>query len=233
MISYLKTTILFLCASCFLAAHEPDAENNYADSFKDKIHVMCAGHHHLQPDELKKICNQFPEHFDDILDLQENPPEFRSDRYIRALSALVKNSDTLTREQKHLFYRRSYEQALKARKKEIEEESVLRFLVKWTDFLSREELKMIAETTTDEPLKKYIEDTVLKNEPPLKRGDIHLEKKSITPSEKSSGLKYDEVSSAEDDHQKGSKWIYYVVGGLLLTVIGGFLFARKGKPYKL
>jgi hypothetical protein len=139
-----------------------DSENDHPSyySFKDRIHGLCAGHHHKDDIELKEISNHFSEHFSDILELQSEPPELRTERYTTSLTALVILSDTLTKDQKHHFYRRSYDQAVEARKNGDEWKWLLGMLVERTDALSLPELQDLMRNTTHEPMKPLIEKAI-------------------------------------------------------------------------
>ncbi len=107
--------------------------------------------------ELKEVCNHFSEHFSDILELQSKPPDFRPERYIENLTSLVILSDTLTKDQKHNFYRRSYDQALEAGKTGDEWKWLLGMLVERTYALSLPELQDLMKNTTHEPMKPLIQ----------------------------------------------------------------------------
>ena len=148
-----------ILSSLFLSAalsfgDDPNHESIYP--FKERIHGMCAGHHHLSTSELKEICNQFPEYYDDILQLQATPPDARPERYLRSLTAFVILSDTLSEKQKHTFYRNSYNKAIEAGKEDGEWKWLLGLLVKKTNALSRAELETLMAETSYEPMKPLI-----------------------------------------------------------------------------
>lgn len=152
--------VFLLSLSSIIIAHDSPQDHPIHYTFKDRIHSMCSGHYHLGDSELKEICNHFPDHFNDILELQANPPKFRTERYIQKMSVLVIFSDTLTAKQKHDFHRRSYKMALEARKNGDEWKWLLGLLVEKTDALSLPELQDLINNTKHEPLKPLVQNAI-------------------------------------------------------------------------
>lgn len=160
-----KLVICIILTVVPVLGHESDVDHPPIYNFKRKVFGMCAGHHHESLVELKKICNHMSEHFYEILDLQINPPQLNppvvtEEKYLMALTGLVIYSDTLTKEQKSLFYRRSYERAIKVGKEGIEWKWLLGFLVEKTDFLTLSELDDLMRSTTHEPMKPLIKQAI-------------------------------------------------------------------------
>jgi hypothetical protein len=152
----IRSIFLLILFIGIASGHKSENDHHSAYSFKEKIHEMCAGHHHLDDIELKEICNHFSEHFSDIQELQAELPEFMPEIYITKLTSLVIFSDTLTKDQKHNFCRRSYDQALEAGKNGDEWKWLLGLLVEQTDTLSLPELQDLMRNTTHEPMKPLI-----------------------------------------------------------------------------
>ena len=156
----MRNFLLFALQCCSVGTvlgHDSVAGHHESHSFKDMIHEMCAGHHHRDSDELKEICNRFPAHFSGLLELQSQPPESRPERYLTRLVGLIYLSETLTGEQKHKFYRRSYGQAIEARKQGFEWNWLLGFLVEHTDALTLPELEELMSETSHDAMKPLIE----------------------------------------------------------------------------
>jgi hypothetical protein len=205
--------------------HESGSDHHFSYSFKDMVHGMCAGHHHKDDVELKEICNHFSEHFSDILELQSEPPELRTERYITSLTALVIFSDTLTKDQKHHFYRRSYEQAVEARRNGDEWKWLLGMLVERTDALSLPELQDLLENTTHEPMKPLIQKAIDR----LQRSSKIRSRPPEQESNKRVGLKdgvEEEQFSLEEEHNR-LPWI--IAGVVLLGTLVLLLKALKGR----
>lgn len=194
-------------------------------SFKERIHSMTHGHHHLSADKVKEICNQFPENFEEILDLQANPPKFRAERYVRNLTALVINSDTLTREQKHAFYRRSYEQAIQPKQDGAEWKGLLGVLVRRTDALSLDELEELLKKTSHEPLKPLIQKAIERKK---SKKNLNARRKLTSSNLLNQTSESQEEIAAEATKPNFPSWLYWILG---LMILGGLLFLwndRKG-----
>ncbi|MEN8737567.1 MAG: hypothetical protein ABF337_09975 [Akkermansiaceae bacterium] len=181
MLLFSKLIVLFTILTLSFA-HEPNGEKTLDNAFRQKIHSMCAGHHHLNHAELEQITNLFAENFQVILTLQENLPNIRPERYLCELTGLVSLSNTLSKDQKYLFYRRSYDRAIEARKVDEEWKDVLGVLVERTNALSLDELNELMITTQHEPLKPLITKAISRKkiiEEKEKLKEKRLSKKSL------------------------------------------------------
>lgn len=199
----------------FAFGNDSDNDDDFSYSFKDKIHSMVSGHHHLDDIELQEICNRFPDYFSDILELQSEPPDFQTERYITNLTSLVIFSDTLTKDQKQTFYRRSYQQALEAREKGDEWKWLLGILVERTDALTFHELEDLMSNTTHEPMKPLIENAIDRME---RRSRIRTR-----PSEQESSeqlalqTKVEKNQASNDKRYEHLPWI--IAGAVFLGII--------------
>lgn len=212
--------LIFLCLSLVVGialGHDTDIDPRINYSFKDRIHSMCVGHYHLSDAELKEICNHMPEHYSEIVALQSNPPTTRPERYIRKLTVLVIFSDTLSKEQKQQFYRRSYNQALAARKNGAEWHGLLGLLIEGTDCITLPELRYLLKTTTYEPLKPLIEKAIdrLENSTSIREG----------PEQQESNLQPDKTnlpSAKNHTAQNFYHGLFWLILGILLLGLIGF-----------
>jgi hypothetical protein len=194
-------------------------------TFKERIHGMCAGHHHLDDIELKNICNHFPEHFSEILELQTNAPDLRTENYITKLTSLVIFSDTLTNDQKHDFCRRSCNMALEARKNGNEWKWLLGILVERTDALSLPELQDLMRTTKHEPLKPLIEKAIERKQRKSNTRDRPASQESRMQSSVHEPEEHQQSSSVE--HYNRLKW--FLAGLTLLGIMVYYLKSFKAK----
>lgn len=211
-------SLLFLLISIGFG-HNSDNDHPSHFSFKDSIHGMCAGHHHLDEIELKKICNHFSEHFSDILELQSNPPEFMKEIYITKLTSFVILSDTLTKDQKDNFYRRSYDQALEAGKTGDEWRWLLGMLVERTDALTLPELQDLMKNTTHEPMKPLIEKAIDRFQRSSTIRSRPSERESDQPVDLKDGVQ--EEQSSPDEKSNRIPWIIagIVLSGILMLLL--------------
>lgn len=172
--------------------------------------------------ELKEICNHFAEHYAELIELQSAPPKFMTERYITKLTSLVILSDTLTKDQKHQFYRNSYEQSLEARKNGVEWKWLLGMLVERTDALTLDELQDLTRTTSHEPLKPLIQKAMDRIE------KTPNNRPSVESSVKDDGINNSstEQSSSHDEY---SKRYYWFISGLFLMVVALLLRVLKRK----
>ena len=164
--------------------------------------------------ELKEICNHFSEHFSDILELQAKPPEFMTEKYITSLTALVIFSDTLTVDQKHKFYRRSYDQALTARKNGDQWKWLLGMLVERTDALSLPELQDLMRNTTHEPMKPLIEKAIDRKQRRSEIGSRTSEQELNKREGLKDGVEEEQPSLNEEDNR-----LPWMVAGVVLLGI--------------
>jgi hypothetical protein len=84
--NYIRSIFLSFLFISNAFGHESENDHHYAYSFKDKIHGMCIGHHHMDDIELKEICNHFSEHFSDTpgpVTPQANRPEITGRAIVR------------------------------------------------------------------------------------------------------------------------------------------------------
>jgi len=208
----MSLSLLFFVGFTF--GHESENDYRLPGSFTDQIHRMCAGHHHFDDIELKKIVNQFSDHFPGILELQAAPPAFDTERYIRNLTSLVIFSDTLTEEQKLLFYRRSYDHALEAHAKGDEWNGLLGMLVMRTDALTLPELHDLMKNTRHEPMKPLIEEAIARLEENVETKVPHSEQDSNITESFLAGA--EERRSPPDEEYSYLPWI---ISGLALMVV--------------
>lgn len=217
--------ISFILTLGFAWGHASENRHNSSYSFKDMIYGMCAGHHHKDEAELKEICDQFSEHFDDLLALQSSPPESSAERYITGLTGLVTLSDTLTKDQKHSFYRRSYEQALEAGENGVEWKWLLGLLVERTNALSLSELQDLMRNTKHEPMKPLIEKAISR----VQRGS-GIRSGSFEKEESKRGELENEVEENRASSQEKPSNLLLVITGVLIVGILALLlktFKRK------